>query len=112
MTQGPQHCNECRNYYVEEVLREGQLVRVCVEACPLGTYLNISSRQCVPCHEGCRALVGCAGPLPFVNTTHGCLECDYVQLDREGQQVRGMSQRMLSVGIYPLTYSPSNLHMP
>ena len=28
------------------------------------------------------------GPLPYVNRTHGCLECDHVQLDREGRQVR------------------------
>ena len=66
----------------------GSLVRVCVEACPIGTYLNTSSRQCVPCHSGCRNGTGCAGPLTYVNRTHGCLECDHVQLDREGRQVR------------------------
>ena len=87
-SQGPEHCNECRNYYIEEVLEEGSLVKLCMEACPLGTYLNISSRQCVPCHRGCRNGTGCAGPLPYVNRTRGCLECDHVQLDREGRQVR------------------------
>ena len=81
--QGPEYCNECRNYYVEEILGVGSLVKLCVEACPLGTYLNISSRQCVYCHRGCRNGTGCAG-----NRTHGCLECDHVQLDREGRQVR------------------------
>ena len=69
------------------MLGEEPLMRVCVEACPLGTYLNTSSRQCVPCHDGCQMQAGCAGPLPYVNRTHGCLECDRVQLDREGKQV-------------------------
>ena len=64
------------------------LVRVCVEVCPLGTYLNTSTHQCVPCYSGCQNGTGCAGPLPYVNRTHGCLECDHVQLDREGRQVR------------------------
>ena len=86
-SQGPEHCNECRNYYVEEMLGEGPLMRVCVEVCPLGTFLNTSSRQCVPCHDGCQMQAGCAGPLPYVNRTHGCLECDRVQLDREERQV-------------------------
>ena len=63
-------------------------MRVCVEACPLGTYLNTSLRLCVPCHDGCQMQTGCAGPLPYVNTTDGCLACDRVQLDREGNQVR------------------------
>ena len=63
-------------------------MRVCVEVCPLGTYLNTSSHQCVPCHSGCQKDMGCAGPLPYVNRTHGCLECDCVQLDMEGNQVR------------------------
>ena len=85
-SQGPEHCNTCRNYYIEEILVAGSLVRMCVEGCPLGTYLNISN-QCVPCHSGCRKDVGCAGPLPYVNRTHGCLECDRVQLDMEGNQV-------------------------
>ena len=57
-----------------------------MEVCPQGTYLNTTSRQCVPCHEACQG--GCAGPLPYVNRTHGCLECDRVQLDEEGRQVR------------------------
>ena len=57
-----------------------------MEVCPQGTYLNTTSRQCVPCHEACQG--GCAGPLPYVNRTFGCLECDRVQLDREGRQVR------------------------
>ena len=63
-------------------------MRVCVEACPFGTFLNTSSHQCVPCHDGCRKDMGCAGPLPYVNTTDGCLACDRVQLDGEGNQVR------------------------
>ena len=84
-SQGPEHCNQCRNYYIEEVLGAGSAVRVCVETCSQGTYLNTTSRQCIPCHEAC--LGGCAGPLPFVNRTFGCLECDRVELDREGRQV-------------------------
>ena len=85
-SQGPEYCNQCRNYYLEEMLGAGSAARVCVEVCPQGTYLNSTSRQCVPCHEACQG--GCAGPLPYVNRTHGCLECDRVQLDREGRQVR------------------------
>ena len=85
-SQGPEHCNQCRNYYLEEMLGAGSEARVCVEVCPQGTYLNTTSRQCVPCHEACQG--GCAGPLPYVNRTFGCLECDRVQLDREGRQVR------------------------
>ena len=92
-SQGPEHCNMCRNYYVEEMIGEGPLMRVCVEACPLGTFLNTSSHQCVPCHSACQNGTGCAGPLPYVNRTHGCLECDRVQLDRQGRQV-GTSDRL------------------
>ena len=85
-SQGPEHCNQCRNYYLEEMLEAGSAARVCVEVCPQGTYLNSTLRQCVPCHEACRG--GCAGPLPYVNRTFGCLECERVQLDTEGRQVR------------------------
>ena len=85
-SQGPEHCNQCRNYYLEEMLGAGSAARVCVEVCSQGTYLNRTSRQCIPCHEACQG--GCAGPLPYVNRTHGCLECDRVQLDRDGRQVR------------------------
>ena len=85
-SQGPEHCNQCRNYYLEEMLGAGSAARVCAEVCSQGTYLNSTSRQCIPCHEACQG--GCAGPLPYVNRTHGCLECDRVQLDREGRQVR------------------------
>ena len=82
--QGPEHCNFCRNYFIE--VREGSdTVRRCVGECPLGTYLIPSSGQCAPCYEACRA--GCAGPLPYVNNTHGCMECDRVRLNREGGQV-------------------------
>ena len=84
-SQGPEHCIQCRNYYIEEILEVGSAARVCVETCPQGTYLNTTSRQCIPCHEAC--LGGCAGPLPYVNRTFGCLECDRVELDREGRQV-------------------------
>ena len=54
-------------------------------ACLLGTYLIPSSGQCAPCYEACRG--GCAGPLPYINNTHGCLGCDRVRLSREGRQV-------------------------
>ena len=84
LSQGPEHCNSCRNYFIE--VREGSAtVRRCVGECPLGTYLIPSSGQCAPCYEACRA--GCAGPLPYVNNTHGCMECDRVRLNREGGQV-------------------------
>ena len=109
-SQGPEHCNQCRNYYIEEVLGAGSTARVCVETCPQGTYLNTTSRQCIPCHEAC--LGGCTGPLPFVNRTFGCLECDRVELDREGRQV-GLGEMMLKYWITLLSsLPPSSLPHP
>ena len=92
-SQGPEHCNQCRNYYIEEILGAGSVSRVCVETCPQGTYLNTTSRQCIPCHEACQGM--CAGPLPYVNRTFGCLECGRVELDREGRQV-GLGEMILN----------------
>ena len=119
-SQGPEHCNECRNYYIEEMLREGPLVRVCVEVCPLNTYLNTSSRQCVRCYEGCVLGEGCAGPLPILNITHGCLECDRVQLDREENQVSKItcclyifvatSNVLVQIPYAYYMYMPSSVH--
>ena len=102
-SQGPEHCNACRNYFIE--VREGSdTVRRCVGECPLGTYLIPSSRQCASCHEACRA--GCAGPLPSVNNTHGCLECDRVRLNREGRQV---SHHIPGMALYPWS-AQSRIH--
>jgi len=83
-----------------------------VGECPLGTYLIPSSGQCAPCYEACRA--GCAGPLPYVNNTHGCLECDRVRLNREGGQVSlhtpGMGQtRLLHCTLTPLSLSKQEI---
>ena len=105
-SQGPEHCNTCRNYYIEEMMGAGSLVKVCVEACPLGTYLNTSSSECVPCDIGCQKDVGCAGPLPYVNKTHGCLECDRVKLDMEGNQV---SECVHAASIPPYTLAMYNI---
>ena len=77
-TQGPGNCIRCRNYTL--VTQSGSL---CVASCPLGTYAN--GTMCTPCYQGCTA--GCAGPLPYVNLTNGCLKCSYVQLNQQGQQV-------------------------
>ena len=97
LSQGPEHCNSCRNYFIE--VREGSAtVRRCVGECPLGTYLIPSSGQCAPCYEACRA--GCAGPLPYVSNTHGCLECDRVRLNREGGQVSHHTPVMVKPDYY------------
>lgn len=77
---GPENCVDCRNFFIN--LTNG---RLCVEECPLGTYEIPSTRECAPCFEAC--VGGCAGPLPYVNTSHGCLECSRVELDRNNQQV-------------------------
>nr|BAA81724.2 protein tyrosine kinase [Ephydatia fluviatilis] len=74
----PYHCIRCRNYTL--VTQTGPL---CVASCPLGTYTN--GTMCIPCFQGCTG--GCAGPLPYVNLTNGCLGCSYVHLDQLGQQV-------------------------
>ena len=52
-------------------------------SCPQGTYPN--GTTCAPCYHECT--MGCAGPLPYVNLTNGCLGCSYVQVDQQGQQV-------------------------
>jgi len=103
LSQGPENCNLCRNYYIE--VREGSdTVRRCVGECPLGTYLIPSSGQCAPCYEACRA--GCAGPLPYVNNTHGCMECDRVRLNREGGQVSHHIPVMGQTRLLHCTMSP------
>ena len=78
--QGPENCVDCRNNFIN--LSNG---RLCVEECPLGTYEIPSTRECAPCFEAC--VGGCTGPLPYVNISHGCLDCSRVDLDRNGQQV-------------------------
>ena len=53
---------------------------LCVSKCPMGTYLNNGTMECIPCHEGCKPASGCAGPLPYLDPGNGCLDCDLVSL--------------------------------
>eukprot|EP00731_Ephydatia_muelleri_P019538 Em0012g363a len=89
---GPDHCIRCRNYTL--------VTQLCVASCPLGTYAN--GTMCTPCYHGCTA--GCAGPLPYVNLTNGCLKCSYVQLNQQGQQVSCRTSTCPQ-GTYPSTAS-------
>ncbi|KAL5488663.1 hypothetical protein EMCRGX_G017639 [Ephydatia muelleri] len=61
--------------------------QLCVASCPLGTYAN--GTMCTPCYHGCTA--GCAGPLPYVNLTNGCLGCSHVQFSADGKQLSCLS---------------------
>eukprot|EP00731_Ephydatia_muelleri_P019330 Em0012g155a len=79
---GPDHCVSCRHFSI--VTQYGQL---CVASCPLGTYAN--GTMCTPCYHGCTA--GCAGPLPYVNLTNGCLGCSHVQFCADGKQLSCLS---------------------
>ena len=85
--QGADHCASCRTYFLRTLLN-GTLGRLCVESCPIGTYLEAGRSECVPCHEHCSREVGCAGPLPYLDVQNGCLDCSLVQLNQTGEQVR------------------------
>ena len=82
--QGPEHCQSCRTYFLRSGQQRSRIE--CVATCPLGTYLNFTSSECLPCHAHCDR--GCSGPLPFVNLTSGCHGCSLVQLFSDGSQVK------------------------
>lgn len=78
----------CRTYFVE-IRTENTIPYLCVDSCPVGTYLpGINSTECVPCHEHCNDEEGCAGPLPYLDRNNGCIECSLVQLTQSGAQVK------------------------
>ena len=41
--------------------------------------------------EGCGSQ-GCAGPLPYVNSSAGCISCNTIIVNRQGEQVLMMLQ--------------------
>ena len=84
--QGPDHCNECRTNFLQTQIN-GSPVRLCLETCPVGTYLNQTTSECVPCYEHCDREIGCVGPLPYLDLNNGCLNCSLVQLNHAGGQV-------------------------
>ena len=42
--------------------------------------------ECLPCFEGCGSL-GCAGPLPYVNSSSGCISCNTIIVNQQEEQV-------------------------
>ena len=53
-------------------------------------YYNVNNPlctgECGPCFEGCGSQ-GCAGPLPYVNSSAGCISCNTIIVNHQGEQV-------------------------
>ena len=53
-------------------------------------YYNVNNLlytgECGPCFEECGSQ-GCAGPLPYVNSSAGCISCNTIIVNRQGEQV-------------------------
>ena len=49
-------------------------------------YQMYTAGECIRCFGGC-GLEGCAGPLPYVNSSAGCKSCNSIIIDRQGEQV-------------------------
>ena len=58
-------------------------------------YYNVNNPlytgECGSCFEGCGSQ-GCAGPLPYVNSSAGCISCNTIIVNRQGEQVLMMLQ--------------------
>ncbi|XP_019863244.1 PREDICTED: proprotein convertase subtilisin/kexin type 5-like, partial [Amphimedon queenslandica] len=84
---GPANCSICNtNFFVNVSIGAGKL---CLESCVGDTYLpdNRTSGECLPCFNGCALGYGCAGPGKTFNDSNGCMACDTILLDRNGDQI-------------------------
>uniref|UniRef100_A0A1X7UNN9 Protein kinase domain-containing protein n=1 Tax=Amphimedon queenslandica TaxID=400682 RepID=A0A1X7UNN9_AMPQE len=77
-------CNT--NFFVNVSIGVGKL---CLESCVGDTYLpdDHTSGECLPCFNGCSLGYGCAGPGKTFNDSNGCMSCDTIVLDKNGDQI-------------------------
>lgn len=69
-TMSASHCIKCQGH---EVLSEGH----CVSICPVGTFLQLGTKNCMPCHPSCKTCTG-----PGADDCTGCKDASVMAKSR------------------------------